>query len=125
MATLAQVATFLKATPSSYDSLTTAQKADLRDTLAPKLAGFDGAQRTWFKDWWLACTQVQIDAINATLPAKTRVSGILSGGVWYLNIDLATDCLQAGNTYFASRSILRTLVCTYVPGLQPPAVAGP
>lgn len=123
MATLAQVATFLKAQPRSYDTLTTAQKQEFRETLAPKLAGFDGEQRAWFKDWWLVCTQAQLDAINAALPAKTRVSGILRDGNWHLNTDLATDCLQAGSTYFLARSILRTLIVANVPGLQPPAVA--
>lgn len=112
--TLAQVAAFLTAGPVSYNDLTAQQKQDFSDTLAPKVQGFDGQQRPWFKDWWFACTQANVDAINAALPARVRVAAVNYLGTLYLNIDLATDCLNAGDTYFAARPILRALICTNV-----------
>lgn len=115
--TLAQIAAFLQATPSSYDSLTASQKTDLRDTLAAKLTGFDGEQRAWFRDWWFQCTQANVDAMNAALPASTRVSAVAYDNKLWLNVDLVTDCMNAGDTYFACRSVLRTLVMTNVPNL--------
>jgi hypothetical protein len=115
--TLAQIAAFLIATPSSYDGLTAGQKTDLRDTLAPKIAGFDGQQRTWFRDWWFVATPAQIASANALLPAKVRLSGVTYLGTTYLNIDIATDCINAGETYYPARSVLRTLVMTNVPNL--------
>lgn len=115
--TLSELAALLKAGPKSYNDLTAAQKLDFRDTLAPKIAGFDGQQRAWFGDWWFTVTQANVDAINATLPPTTRVSAVSYLGVLYLGMDLCTDCMQSGDTYFAARSILRTLVCTNVPNL--------
>jgi hypothetical protein len=114
--TLAQVAAFLTVTPVSYNDLTAQQKQDFSDTLAP-FNGFSGGQRAWFGDWWFACTQAQVDTMNAALPAKVRVQPARYLGVLYLNIDLATDCLNAGDTYAAARPVLRTLVCTNIPNL--------
>lgn len=116
--TLAELATILRASPKSYDLLTAQQKTDFRETLAPKLAGFDGGQRNWFGDWWIIATQANVDAINAALPANVRVQSVSYLGVQYLNIDLATDCMQAGDTYTAARPILRTLIITEIPNLR-------
>lgn len=113
--TLAQLATVVSG--KSWDTLTAAQRTDVRDTLGPKIAGFDGQQRAWFRDWWFACTQANVDAMNALLPPNVRVEAVSYLSVLYLNIDLITDCIQAGDTYFAARSVLRTLVCTNVPNL--------
>jgi hypothetical protein len=115
--TLAQIAAFLQATPSSYDMLTASQKTDLRDTLAPKIAGFDGQQRAWFRDWWFECTQAQVNAANALLPTRVRLSPVAYNSKLWLNIDIATDCITAGETYYPARSVLRTLVMTNVPNL--------
>lgn len=116
--TLIQIAAFLQATPSSFNDLTAPQKQDFIDTLAPKVNGFDGQQRPWFGDWWLVCTQADVDAMNALLPSGVRVAAVSYLGVKYLNIDLATDCMSADSTYFAARSVLRTLVCTNIPNLR-------
>lgn len=102
---------------NSFNSLTAQQKIDFRDTLAPKLAGFDGQQRAWFGDWWLLCTQPQVDAMNAALPAGTRVAPVAYLGNLYLNIDLGTDATSLGDTYFATRATLRALVFTNIPNL--------
>jgi hypothetical protein len=115
--TLAELAVILKASPKSWNDLTAQQKLDFRDTLAPKVAGFDGQQRTWFGDWWMACTQAQVDAMNAALPPSVRVAPVSYLGQLYVNIDLATDCMGANDTYAAARPVLRTLVCTNVPNL--------
>lgn len=112
--TLAAVATFLKASPKSWDDLTTNQKQTARDVLLPKIQGFDGEQKAWFKNWWLACTPAQVTSINALLPAKTRVASITHNSSTYLSIDLLTDTIDAGNTYFPARSVIRTLVCTFI-----------
>lgn len=116
MATLGEIATLLKASPKSYNDLTTQQKQDVRDALAP-LSGFNAPQRAWFGDWWFACTQANVDAINAALPAKTRVAAVTYLGAKYLNVDLATDCMNSSDTYFGARTILRTLVFTNIPNL--------
>jgi hypothetical protein len=112
--TLAQVATFLKATPSSWDMLTAAQKQNARDSLLPKIDGFDGEQRAWFKNWWLSCTQAQVDEMNTLLPSGIRVEPITWLGAKWLSIDLLTDVINTGDTYFPARSIVRTLVCTFI-----------
>jgi hypothetical protein len=113
--TLSQLATMV--VNKSWDLLTPSQRTDFRDTVAPKLEGFDGQQRAWFRDWWFACTQAQVDTMNAALPASVRVSPVSHLGQLYLNIDLATDCMQAGDTYAAARPVLRTLICTNIPNL--------
>jgi hypothetical protein len=115
--TLSELATILKASPKSYDLLTTQQKQDFRETLAPKVDGFEGQQRTWFRDWWFVCTQAQLDTMNAALPANVRINAVDYLGVLYINIDLATDCMQLTDTYGAARSVIRTLICTNVPNL--------
>lgn len=113
--TLSQLATVIVG--QSFNSLTAQQKIDFRDTLAPKVSGFDGQQRPWFGDWWLLCTQAQVDAINAALPANTRVRAVTYLGNLYLNIDLGTDSTSLGDTYFAGRATLRALVFTNIPNL--------
>lgn len=110
--TLPQLAAVLVG--QSFNSLTAQQKIDFRDTLAPKVAGFDGQQRAWFGDWWMLCTQAQVDAINAALPANTRVATVTYLGSQYLNIDLGTDSTSLGDTYFAGRATLRALVFTNI-----------
>lgn len=115
--TLGELATLLRASPKSWNDLTAAQKTDFRDTLAPRVNGFDGPQRNWFKDWWFICTQANVDAINALLPANVRVEPVTYLGIKYLNIDLATDCMQLTDTYGPARPVIRTLVCTNVPNL--------
>jgi hypothetical protein len=113
--TLPQLATVLVG--NSFNSLTAQQKIDFRDTLAPKVTGFDGQQRAWFGDWWLLCTQAQVDAMNAALPPNTRVWAVTYLGNMYLNIDLGTDATNLGDTYFATRTTLRALVFTNIPNL--------
>lgn len=113
--TMAQLALVVK--DKSWDLLTAAQRIDFRDTLAPKLDGFDGQQRAWFRDWWFACTQADVDAMNAALPASVRIGAVSYLGQLYINVDLATDCMQAGDTYAAARPVLRTLILRNVPNL--------
>lgn len=114
--TLSEVASMLKASPKSWNDLTAQQKTDVRDALAPVL-GFNAPQRAWFGDWWFICTQANVDAMNALLPANTRIAPVSYQSALYLNMDLATDCMQAGDTYAAARPTLRTLVCTNIPNL--------
>lgn len=113
--TLSQLATIVVG--KSFNDLTAQQKIDFRDTLGPKVAGFDGQQRAWFGDWWLLCTQAQVDAMNAALPANVRVGPVSYQSNLYLNIDLGTDATSLGDTYFATRATLRALVFTNIPGL--------
>lgn len=115
--TLQELATILKSGPKSWDTLTVQQRTDFRETLAPKIAGFDGQQRAWFRDWWFACTQANLDAMNASLPASIRVGAVSYLGQLYINIDLATDCMDAESTYALARPVLRTLICTNIPNL--------
>lgn len=114
--TLSEVATLLKSAPKSWNDLTAQEKTDVGAALKPFL-GFDAPQRAWFGDWWFACTQAQVDTMNAALPARTRIAAVLYQGTLYLNMDLATDCMGAGDTYAAARPTLRTLICTNIPNL--------
>lgn len=115
--TLSELADLLRASPKSWNDLTAAQKLDFRDTLAPKIDGFDGPQRAWFQNWWFICTQANVDAMNALLPANVRIAAVTYLGVKYLNIDLATDCMQLTDTYGPARSVIRTLICANIPNL--------
>lgn len=122
--TLAQVATFLQATPSAWNDLTAGQKQNARDSMLPKINGFDGEQRAWFQNWWLGpCTQAQVNAINAALPPRTRVAPVTIAAQLYLNIDLLTDVINPSDTYYPARSTVATLVCrnlTYTPPVVQP-----
>lgn len=118
--TLQQIADFLKASPKAWVDLTAAQKQEAEATLLPKIAGFDGAQRAWFKDWWLACTAAQVASINSKLPAGTRVEPVTIAGKLYLSIDLVTDVIKPTDTYYPARSVIRLLVCTFTQ-YTPPA----
>lgn len=120
--TLAAVAALLLASPKSWDALNASQKQLIRDNLLPKATGFDGPQRDWFRDWWLAATPAQVTAINAALPARTRVAPVTINSVLYLNIDILTDVIDPGNTYYPARATVAQLVCTnvtYVPPANP------
>lgn len=112
--TLAAVATFLRASPKAWVDLTANQKDTARNVLLPKITGFDGEQRAWFKDWWMACTQAQVDTMNALLPANVRVAPKDISGSLYLNIDIITDVLNPGDTYYPARMTLRSLVFTNI-----------
>lgn len=114
--TFSELAVLLNASPKSYNDLTAQQKLDVRDLLAP-LSGFNAPQKAWFGDWWMACTQVQVDNMNAALPVGVRIKAVSYLGLLYINIDVVTDCMGATDTYFGARPILRTLICTNIPGL--------
>lgn len=115
--TLSELATILKASPKSYDLLTAQQKTDFRETLAPKIDGFEGPQRAWFRDWWFACSQAQLDTMNGLLPPNVRIEAVTYLGLKYISIDLSTDCFQLTDTYGPARSVIRTLICTNIPNL--------
>jgi hypothetical protein len=117
--TLAQVATLLRG--KKWNDLTNAQQLAVRAELAPVL-GFSGAQRNWLNRWWLQCTQADVDAINATLPAGTRVAPVDIGGVLHLGADLLTDA-QQGETFYRARSILARL--TIAEAVYTPPAAQP
>lgn len=112
--TLSQLAAALVG--KSFNDLSAQQKLDFRDTLAP-LAGFSSPQRAWFGDWWFACTQDQVDAMNAALPRTTQVMAVSYLGQLYLNVDLGTDSSNLRDTYFAARATLRALAFTNVQNL--------
>lgn len=92
----------------SWQDLTTNQKNAAKAMLS---GGFNDAQRAWLTKQWLVITQPDVDAINATLPAGTRVSPVAdAGGALYVNADLLTDSQDPGSTYFAARAVIRRLV---------------
>jgi hypothetical protein len=119
--TLTQVATLLRG--KSWQDLTAAQKLEVREAIAPAVRGFTSAQRAWLNRWWLQCTQSDVDAINATLPASVRVSPTTINGTLYLGADLLTDA-QAGETFYKARAILARLVVAEVV-YTPPAQGTP
>lgn len=76
--------------------------------------GFSPEQRQWVAKWWLSCTQADVDAINATLPAGTRVEAISINGGLYLGCDLLTDMASQKSTYYKARRILDRLTWTNI-----------
>lgn len=59
---------------------------------------------------WLGCTQDDVDAINALLPANTRVAPLIDiEGTLFLGADLLTDC-EEGQTYGNAESLIKTLL---------------
>jgi hypothetical protein len=81
---------------------------------------FADDQRYWFQRWWLACTQADVDAINALLPSSVQVSSLEWNGGLYLGSDLLTDSLLPEQMYFAAQSVIQGLICTY---FDPPPVS--
>lgn len=117
--TLATLASTLQASPKSWDELTAPQQQDARDSMRPNAQGFNASHRTFFGGWWLLATSGQVTAINALLPARTRVAAISHLGLLYLNIDLLTDSPDPGQTYYAARTVIQTLKCTNVTPAPP------
>lgn len=59
---------------------------------------------------WLACTQAQVNAINAALPPKTRVAPLKdSTNALFLGADLLTDC-EPGQTYAEAGALIKALL---------------
>lgn len=123
MTALTDVGDAIRATPIAWRDIPQDQRAVAAASLLPA-DGFTDEQRYFLKRWWLACTQSDVDAMNALLPASVQVSPIEVAGVLYVCGDLLTDALTPGNTYHPALSVLETLVCTYIdPPPQPPQEA--
>lgn len=114
MATLAQLVAAQKADPQTFKGLTPAQRTAVKAALQP-VDGFTDDQRYWLSCWWLQCTQADVDAINAALPAGTQVAPLSLGGLLYLGSDLLTDLV----TYSKVKTVLQGMTPTY---LDPAAI---
>lgn len=120
--TLTEVGDALRATPTRWSDIPESYRAVAEEALLPNPA-FVEEQRYWLDRWWLACTQADVDAINAVLPQGVQVSPIEHAGSLYLGSDLLTDSMQPGQTYYAAQAIVQGLVCTYIdPPPQPPSL---
>lgn len=120
MTTLTDVGDSIRANPRPWRDIPPQQQAVAAAGLLPSAAGFSDEQRYFLLRWWLACTQADVAAINALLPAAVRVAAIDVAGALYLCGDLLTDALTPGNTYHPALPVLETLVCTYIdPPPQP------
>lgn len=118
--TLTEVGDALRATPTAWRDIPDAYRAVAEAALLPDPA-FVEDQRYWFARWWLACTQSDVDAINAALPANVQVSALEWEGGLYLGSDLLTDSMQPGQMYYPAQATIQALVCTYFD--PPPAPA--
>jgi hypothetical protein len=110
--TLSELGAAIRANPCAWKDIPADQQAIARAALIPS-GHFTAEQRTLLSCWWLQCTQDDVDAINALLPANTRVSTIQVEGLQYLSGYLLTDSLTEGNTYFAATERLQSLVAHY------------
>jgi hypothetical protein len=116
--TLTEVGDMLRATPMCWREIPADGRAVAEASLLPNPIFVEG-QRHWISRWWLACTQSDVDAINAVLPAHTRVSALDIGGSLYLGSDLLTDSMREGQMYYPAQSVIQRLICTY---FDPPPV---
>ena len=121
--TLTEIGDLLRATPMAWRDIPSEHRAVVEAALMPSPAFVDG-QRFWFERWWLGCTQQDVDAINALLPASTRVSALSFNGQLLLGSDLLTDSMAPGQTYYAAQAVIQGLICTYFadPPTPPAAV---
>lgn len=116
--TLTEVGDALRAAPTAWRNIPAEYKAVAEQALLPNPAFIDD-QRYWFARWWLACTQADVDAINAALPAGVQVAPLEWAGALYLGSDLLTDSMQPGQMYYPAQATIQSLVCTYID--PPPA----
>lgn len=114
MTTLTQVGDALRADPCAWRDIPPTYQAIAQAALLPTGA-FTAEQRHWFARWWLACTQDDVDAVNALLPAGTQVAGLELQGAMYLGSDLLTDAINPASVYHAALPVLEALICTYIP----------
>lgn len=85
----------------------------------------DQGKAAFVRAFWLACTQAQVDKINAALPSRVRVAGRkLTGGGLALSFDLLTDSKE-GQTYAAARHLIRELTILHRPDFVAPVITGP
>lgn len=110
--TLTEVGDALRATPMRWQDIPADYRTVAEQALLPDPA-FADDQRYWFARWWLACTQADVAAINALLPADTQVAAVNVAGQLYLGSDLLTDSLQPGQMYYPAQAVIQGLVCTY------------
>lgn len=109
--TLTEVGDMLRATPMPWRDIPPEDRAVVEALLLPQPGGFVDGQRHWFARWWLACTQADVDAINAVLPDAVRVAAVDVGGAMYLGSDLLTDSMQPGQMYYSAQGIIQGLTC--------------
>lgn len=110
--TLTELGDFLRANPTAWKDIPEANKAVAHDALMPNPA-FAEDQRYWFARWRLACTQADVDAINALLPTHLRVQAVTRDGILTLGSDLLTDSLDSSGNYYPAQSLIQSLVCVY------------
>jgi len=111
--TITELGDLLRANPVAWQQIPEPLQQVAKAALLPD-PGFTADQRHWFARWWLACTQADVDAVNATLPPATRAEPVNIGGQLYLGGDVLTDALVPGSTYHPALGVLQGLVCTYV-----------
>lgn len=110
---LTDIGDLLRKSPMAWRSIPQNLRAEVTKALLPA-NGFTPEQRAYLARWWLACTQDDVDQINATLPGSVRVSAIDIGGSLYVGGDLLTDAITPGGTFSAALPILERLVCAYI-----------
>lgn len=113
--TLTDIGDALRANPCAWRDIPAEQRAVVEASLLPQANGFVDDQRYWFARWWLACTQDDVDAINAALPEGVRVAPVEVDGSLYLGSDLLTDSMQPGQMYYPAQQIVQGLVCVNFP----------
>lgn len=110
---IAEIGDQLRLQPRAWQDIPEPARIELAAELMPRGA-FTDTQRYYLARWWLACTQAEVDAINAVLPSGTRVGPVEVRGQLYLGGDLLTDALAPGSTYHPALPLLERLVCTFI-----------
>lgn len=106
--------------PKAWKDIPPVERGIAMQALMPA-KGFNEQQKAYLRRWWLECTQADVDAINAALPASVRVEPITQGGKLFICGDLLTDAIEPGSTYGAALAVIESLPCIYM-DYTPPAV---
>ena len=84
----------IEGNPRPWSGLTEMERGVLR-ALMPS-PSFSPEQRAYLSQWWLACTQGQVDAINAIVTNRRVASRTDINGALFLGADLLSDALDEG-----------------------------
>jgi hypothetical protein len=84
----------LEADPRPWSGLTEMERGILR-ALMPS-PSFTAAQRSYLSQWWLACNEDDVDAINTALTNRRVFPRADIDGALFVGADLLSDALDDG-----------------------------
>jgi hypothetical protein len=121
--TLIEVGDELRTTPMAWVDMTPEMQQTINEAFVEP---FTDETRAWIAEWWMACTQEQVDEMNAALAQDNCAVGAANHqGNLFLGCDLMSDAQEEGDTFHAAWPIIETLVLTNIPGGPKPAEPAP